>query len=221
VAVAYDNSTVSSSTTPAQNPSFSHTPAGTPTGVGVIVTWRHTGGAQAITSVTYGGEDCDFEDDQAGSNGQCKVAIYSLGLPPSGAQTVQVNFTGSAPDRGYAICAVTVTGGHTSDVFGTPVTGAATSITPSLTVSADANKLVVDALAVFGTSSNGTAGANQDERMDQVVTLWLGACSTEPGDELVTMSWTLSGSAAYAMAAAAFNEAELGGGESRIMFRGS
>src|SRR5687768_14009716 len=154
------------------NPQWTHTPSGTPTGIGIAISWRHAsaGGLPSITSVTYGGQSCTLEDEQLTPTGVEKTAIYSLANPPSGAQTVSIVFS-SGPNRQSAACAITVTGGDLTDVFGTPAKANGSSATPSVNVSSAADELVMDAVAVnIGSGTVPSVGSGQTERLKQALT---------------------------------------------------
>jgi hypothetical protein len=221
MAVAFDAASELPMST-SQNPSWTHTPSGTPTGVGIIVVYRDANGASTITinSVTYGVETCDFEDSQDCNSGLIRVALYSLPSPPSGQVTVQVNFN-AVPDRNSTAYVVTVTGGDTANVFSAVAKATATSTAPSVSVASSADELVMDGVASAG--SLNAVGEDQTVRMNAsfVANLSSGeACgSTKAGAVSVTTSWTLSGSTDWGIISASFAVASAS--PSRIMFRGS
>jgi hypothetical protein len=208
MAVAFDAASTHAGGNSA-NPSWTHTPVGTPTGVGISISWRQStaGALPTITSVTYGGQSCTLEDSQLTASGLEKTAIYSLANPPSGAQTVSVTFS-AGPNRQSASCAVTVTGGDTSDVFSNVAKATSTSTTPTVNVSSATDELVMD--SVVATTNNLTEGAGQTNRMELALSSARAASSTEAGAATVTMSWTMGSSQAWATVAASF-KASTGG----------
>lgn len=129
---------------------WTHTPVGTPTAVGVWISCFN-GATGTITGVTYGGVSMAREIF-APSGGPFSLAtgcyLYSLPNPPSGAQTVVVSGTPSF----LVGASVTVTGSDTTTCFrnvGNSTSGSATGpLTVTLTtVSGD---LVVDMFDAFG-----------------------------------------------------------------------
>jgi hypothetical protein len=205
MAVAFDAVSVKAASG-SQNPSWTHTPVGTPSGVGIGIVMRDASGDLTISSVTYGGNACSLEDSQITGSGFEKVFLYSLANPPSGAQTVQVNFA-AVPDRNACAHSVSVTGGSTSDVFGTPVKATGNDNSIEVDVSSDTDELVMD---VAGAAAAIGVGAGQTQRMNEALDGATGVGSTEPGAATVTMSWTLGGASDWATVAASFNVAAAG-----------
>jgi len=110
--VAHDAFTQSATWTNTPDPfTFSHTPTGTPRGVLVLITVNLEAGADAITSVTYGGVTMTraspgFANDTAGEPGSAYA--YFLGAAiPTGAQTVSINHSAGAGVK--VACCITVT----------------------------------------------------------------------------------------------------------------
>lgn len=92
--VAFD--AFSSPSAEGQDPSWTHTPVGTPRGV-VVFVLANDSTTDTITSVTYGGQALTRVDDVFGSNAQVNASgyIYFLGEGiPTGAQTVTVDTSG-------------------------------------------------------------------------------------------------------------------------------
>jgi hypothetical protein len=184
-----------------QNPSLSHG-GGTPTGAGILVAYRHTN-SPTINSVTYGGQACAFEDSQDSGSGNEVVALYSLASPPSGTQTVQVNYS-AAPDRDSTIFVVTVTGGSTSDVFSAVAKANMAGVaTGTVDVASDTDELVMG-----GTNANNNitaVGAGQTKRLEQSLNGAEAWGSTEAGaSPTVTHSYTASGDGFWAVIAGSF-----------------
>jgi hypothetical protein len=211
MAVAFDAaSTLAPNST--QTPSWTHTPVGTPSGVGIIAIWRHTSTPPAISSVTYGGEECSFEDSQVCNSGLMIIALYSLANPPSGERTVQINYA-ATPNRDNYAYAVTVTGGSTSDVFATVAKNTATNTAPSVTVDSTADEFVMDGAASSGNMT--AAGGGQTVRLNPAFNTTLnggeGAGSTKAGaSPSVTTSYTLAGNTDWGIVSGSFKAAQAG-----------
>lgn len=92
--------------------SWTHTPAGTPRGVVVLIVTNDT--TDTVTSVTYGGVAMTRVRWQnvGGENGSAYGYFLGAGVP-TGAQTVTVNFTGANNHMG---CSVTVTAADDTSV---------------------------------------------------------------------------------------------------------
>lgn len=221
MAVAFDSSSELAMST-SQNPSWTHTPSGVLTGAGIIVVYRDNTGASTITinSVTYGVETCDFEDSQDCNSGLIRVALYSLPSPPSGQQTVQVNYD-AVPDRNSTAYLVGVTGGDPANVFSAVTKATATSNAPSVSVASSADELVMDGVAAGG--SLVSAGEDQTVLMNSSFGANLNggeaAGSTKAGAVSVTTTWVLAASTQWGIISASFAVASAS--PSRIMFRGS
>jgi hypothetical protein len=186
MAVTFDKVDGDSGTT-GTSVSWTHTPVGTPTGVAVVVAWNSV--AQSITSVTYGGQACTLKGTSDNPGANAVAAIYGLANPPSGAQTVQANFSGSVTTAGYS---VTVLGGSTSSVFNAAAAAKATgnSGTSSISVTSAVDELVIDAVVGNPAPGEMTAGAGQAERGAAVFGGDRLEVSTEAGAASVDMTWT-------------------------------
>jgi hypothetical protein len=183
----------------ASSASWTHTPVGTPTGVAVLV--GRFFDTDQITAITYGGNAMTLEEP----SGDPDIGpwIYSLGNPPSGAQTVSITWAGSV----FALaCAITVTGGDTSNVISNTATATGTSTTPSVTCTSATGELVVDVVHA-SVSSTPTPGAGQTIRSDQEIGGGFQVfMSSEAGAASVTMSHTVS-SNTWVQCAASFKAA--------------
>jgi hypothetical protein len=185
--------------------SWTHTPVGTPTGVAVVVGWNSV--AQSITSVTYGGQACTLKGTSDNPGANAVAAIYGLANPPSGAQTVQANFSGSVTGAGYS---VTVLGGNTSQVFNAAEAAKATgdSGTSSISVTSAVDELVIDAVVANPSGGEMTAGAGQAERGAAAFGGDRLEVSTEAGAASVDMTWTFTTTEWSAIGASFAAEAE-------------
>lgn len=183
------------------NPSWTHTPVGVPTGVGVGVAFVATNGA-TIVSVSYGGVPCTLTKT-INADFARTISLYSATNPPSGPQTVQVNFS-VAPSHDSEGLAVSVTGGNTTQVFSSPVVSAAANSTqPTVTVVSSVSEFVMDLfIATSQTAANPDVG--QTQRMNQLLVSGETAGSTKPGAASVSMTWNLGGGVDWAIIAASF-----------------
>ena len=95
--------------------SWTHTPAGTPTAVGVWITVYNGVSGYTPSSVTYGGVTMTLGTSVGGGAQNDWDFLYSLPNPPSGAQTVQITFGGTG--QYYIAAAVTVIGSSLTTCF--------------------------------------------------------------------------------------------------------
>jgi hypothetical protein len=192
MAVAFD-AIAQSVTNNNQNPSWTHTPVGTPTAALVVVSKNRPA---TVSSATYGGAAMtliDSVDDGAG------FVMYFFGLanPASGAQTVQVNATGSNILIGAF--SYTFTGTDTTTAFNgwqEDFASAAAAAADTLTVTSQAGDLVVDMVHVHLSTGSDLAmapGADQTERGEAVYAVnneQNYATSTQPGATSVAMDYS-------------------------------
>jgi len=102
--VAFDAVTIFPATEATGNFSETHTPAGTPRGVIVLINQEETVGSDEVTSVTYGGMPLTEVPLSPVINTQGEGGVvygYYLGSSvPAGAQTVAVNVdAGGSPKK--------------------------------------------------------------------------------------------------------------------------
>ena len=191
--------------------SWTHTPVGTPTAVGVWITSYNGATGFTPTGVTYGGSSMTLALTGSGSLNDLDT-LYCLTSPPSGAQTVVITFGGTG--QYFIAAAVTVTGSSTSTCFrntgNTPSTSATSPASTTLTtVSGD---LVVDMMQVFsgsaitkGGSQTLAWGPNSQSALNASGS-YQAATSTS-----TTMTWTWTGGSTSEEFAGAF-EVGSGGG---------
>lgn len=195
--------------------SWTHTPSGTPTGLGVGVCVVDVNNVGTITSCTYDGGATTQEVTKLFSDVPNALAyrssIYRLASPPTGAKTVAVNFPSSSFIGGCG--AITVTGGDTSTVFSNNASASGTSTAPSVACTSAADELVMDAVVYvqYPDSVTASVGAGQTQRWNRTQTNSWALGSTESGAASVTMSWTLSMTKSWATCAASFKAAGGGG----------
>jgi hypothetical protein len=188
--------------TPANNTagpaSWTHTPVGTPTAVAVLV----DGFSLPVDpTVTYGGTSLGTYTVKK-FNGTDTVYIYCLPNPPSGAQTVNVSWTGG---NAYVTAfAITVTNSNTSSCFSNTAGASGTSNSISNTVTSATGQLVVD-IADQDPGGTLTAGGGQSNTSTSNVSGLHSSVSTAPGSASVTMTWASTSSADWADAAASFH----------------
>lgn len=122
--------------------SFTHTPVGTPTAVGVFVSVADNSGT--VTGVTYGGIPMTLAVSTADG---AAVYIFGLASPPSGPQTVSVSFSPNPFD--VVVGVVTVTGSDPATCFSATnsVFSGGAPNPATLTVASANGELVVD---IFG-----------------------------------------------------------------------
>jgi hypothetical protein len=186
--------------------SWSHTIGGSDRYLVVAIGYTFSGGS-VVSGVTVGGNAATLiaRDVFAGSS-NFRIDLWGYTAPPTGAQTIQVTFPLTASDV-YANSS-NYTGVHQSAPLGTPATANGNSAAPSVAVGSAADELVVD-----GVYHNGTATLTVDGSQTQ---RWQGdppandgttGHSTEAGAASVTMSWSLSPSAEWAIALVALKPA--------------
>ena len=184
--------------------SWTHTPVGTPTAVGVGVSWYDE---SFVLSITYGG--AAMASEVAITNSPLKSEMFSKANPASGAQTVAGSWTGGAH---YPIGnSITVTGSDTATCFSNTASasGSGTAITVACTSAV--GELVMDTVT-HNSGSTISGGAGQTERWNATNSGLRGAGSTEAGAATVTMSWTGGAAGAWVQTAASFKDASAGGG---------
>lgn len=177
---------------------WSHTCAA---GASLLLVRVCTSGGSSFAA-TYGGQSMTLIAEYG--IGTAKVVFFGLVSPPSGANNVSVTWTG------------TIYGFYASQSFfgvdlSTPWrTGAGangSSTTPSVSVTAYADDVVLDALTVDRATPSAAAGAGQTEQWDAAIgsTSFRVAGSREnpSSGSSVTMSWTLGSSAVWELYAVA------------------
>jgi hypothetical protein len=217
MAVAYD-AIAQSVTNNNQNPSWTHTPVGTPTAALVVISKIRPG---TVSSVTYGGTGMTLIDSVA--NGTSAVMyFYGLANPASGAQTVQINCSGTNILIGAF--SYTFTGTDTTTPFNgwqEDFADAAASAADTLTVTSQSGDLVVDMVHVHLSTGSDLAmapGADQTERDEAVYAVnneQNYATSTQAGAASVAMdySWgTSTNVAGWLYGAVNVVQAAAGGG---------
>lgn len=174
------------------NPSVSHTCTGTDRALYLIINHRF----DWTPTATYNSVALTQIGRQTNSN-TVTVTAFRLIAPDTGSNTLAISGNGGSDDLLYTI--ISLTGVDQTTPEGTIVSGTGTGTSPSLSVTSEADGLVIDALAVLMTAAQTiTVGAGQTERHNATNAPDLrGGVSTEPGATSVTSSWTISASATY------------------------
>lgn len=182
---------------------WTHTPVGTPTAVGVVTSEFGPGGGSAISGVTYGGTTMGARKSTSGTGTQPGTSIWGLANPPSGAQSVVVTMGGTG--NYVEAAAVTVTGSDTITVFSNANSATGTSTTPSVALTTGSNDFAMDILGTTTGAFPATPGGSQTSRWGPLTDGGDEAQgSTAPsGGATTTMSWTIT-SNTWALSAAAF-----------------
>jgi len=212
MAVALDVASSAQSTGSGATLSWTHTPVGTPTAVGVGVSVDKFPSA-TISGVTYGGVSMTIENQTV--SGEARAAIFGLANPTSGAQTVEI--TTSVAVDGIVGGAISVTGSDTTQCFSANAIASGFNTVQTVDVASSASELVMDVVSLDLNSAL-TFDGSQTERWNRTPEGFLrGACSTETGSATTTMSSSTGVNVNFAMVAASFKVAAA----SHPMFRGS
>jgi hypothetical protein len=182
--------------------SWSHTCSGTNRGM-VLGTMRWNNGGETIDTVTYNSVGLTFESvDELSSGDGHKVGFFYLIAPATGSNTLAITMSATTSMQAELY---SLNNCHQTTMIGNVPSAIAVSAdtTPSTGVSSDdTNCLIVDFVARFeATSPTITAGAGQTEEFNRNATgPTFGAGSREAGTAgIVTMSWTLSVGAPWAI----------------------
>lgn len=194
---------------------YGHTVSGSDRILVVGVT-LYSDSTQTVSTVTYGGVSLTLISGCTAEQADIRTEQWYLIAPAAG--TANVVVTLSATSGAIASTAVSFTGVDQSTPLGTCVTATGFNAAPTVAVSSAAGELVVDALAVFDGigAAAPTVGASQTQRAygehGHAFGDFGAGASTEAGAGTVTMSWSLSGSRWWAIAATPLKEAAGGGG---------
>ncbi|MEQ9407984.1 MAG: cadherin domain-containing protein [Fuerstiella sp.] len=153
---------------------------------------------ESVTSVTYNGVALSFVG--ASENGDARVEIWSLVNPNTGTHDVNIDFSGNTDGNTAGV--MTFNGVDQATALGTFAPGAGGSGgTGSATVTSAAGELVFAAIAVDEVSDYDLVpGTGQTEHWDLLGGSDInGGGSTKAGAASVPMSWTWSGSDAWAV----------------------
>ncbi|WP_179759136.1 DUF4347 domain-containing protein, partial [Hoeflea halophila] len=198
LAVGVDST--STGTSSGGNFSVSHTTSGTDRLMLVAVSINQSAGS-TVASVSYNGDALTLVGArESGSGGTAiRVEIWSLVNPDLATHTVNIAMSGTSDGNTAGV--MTFSGVDQSTPLGTFASGAGGSGgAGSATVSSAADELVFAAIAVDdNVDYNLIPGGSQTERWDLKAPEVNGGGSTAVGAASVPMSWTWSGSDAWAV----------------------
>ncbi|HEY7634895.1 MAG TPA: hypothetical protein VH763_05100 [Gemmatimonadales bacterium] len=190
--------------------SWSHT-VGTGTQRLLVVGVTVRNGLNLGVSVTYGGTGLTLLRSTRNSDNAVRAELWYLKNPASGTANVTVTLLGAAKMAGGA---VSFSGVNQTTPIGAIASDSSTgtgTTNPTTTVTSATGNLVIDAVAMEGSAGTVTAGANQTQRWTNTTGSAggeiRGVGSTEPGAASVTMSWTKTNNAKWAIVAASINPA--------------
>ncbi len=192
----------------ATNLTWSHTVGAGPDRVLVVGVSNHAN--TQVDGVTYGGTPLTPIVSRPGGGNNTRASLFILVAPPPGPADVVVTLAGAEDVVGGAVS-------FTGVEPGTPVGGSAsargTGTLASVTIASAPGEVVVDTVAARGNGMLITVGGGQNELWNRATgtlgTDVIGGGSTEPGAASVTMSWTLSASRSWAVAAASLRPARV------------
>lgn len=186
---------VTTVTTTATSGSFNHTPVGTP--VYVIVSFGFDRTSTSVSSVSYGGAALSLLRREVDPSTINSVELWGRAAPAAGLQAIAWSLVGGAAFTGIA--AQTYTDAAGSAGAGGTAGTSGLSTTPSVALLSAAGRLVIDTM--HDRVRTATVGAGQTQRYNIApgTQLWTG--SDEAGAASVTMSWAMSGSSEWTIAA--------------------
>ena len=152
--------------------------------------------SDVLTDARYDGVSLTLEAKIAAA-GVHRMYVYSMLNPPTGSLTLLVSL-----DNPYNlhVHAITLEGiNQSGDPFGSVVWSEATSMSPSRVVNSNGLSIVIDTVGYLDDTVVPTEGSGQTKIIDTEITSATRAASSwEKGaDPSVTMSWSLSSSAAW------------------------
>jgi hypothetical protein len=200
----------SSATANASTLRWSHT-VGTGTNRHLLVGVSIRGAKNTVTGVTYAGRALAFQGAQNNHDDAVRVEMWSLNAPPSGTATVSVTLSGGAKAVGGAVSFTGVDPVAPLGAF-TAVGGTDNTVNPAVALGTS----VGDGMAMAVVSLEGSAGTltPASGQTSQYARFYgtsggdaAGAASTVSSASSVTMAWTKSGKAKWAIGAAVLNRA--------------
>lgn len=173
----------------------------------VAITCRYSG---QITSITFGGVALTKAADADDGGNRCAAEVWYLVNPSAATADLVVTCTSARRIQWTAYC---LTGVAQGTPVGTGVTATGNDTTPTVAASSAAGELVIDAVAALADTDtlSGltlTVGAGQTQTGQGLASSGApavrGGSSREAGGSSVTMSWTLSTTTRWAIAAVPF-----------------
>lgn len=190
--------------------SWTHTPVGTPTGVGVSIGQQVAGGS-TITAATYGGNAMTSEATGVSGATAERSSIYSYPSPGATPATVSITFSVNVRAAGNSL---SVTGGDPADVIDNVAASAAGSGTAiaSNTCTGSVDGLFIDAISTANVAGTISATAPQVELYNSDVGGRDFGGSRKAGAASTTTGWTSTGSRTWVSQLAHFKPAAAAGG---------
>lgn len=152
------------------------------------VQWDATGTPQAMTLIT-----------SITNGNSARTFLYGLVNPTSGAKTLRVTFSGTAPDEvfldAFSVTGADQTGGTTTFAHANTATGTSTS--PSVSITSATGNLTAAGITAPQVLSSPT---QTQIFADNAGLFTSGGASRAAGAGSVSHGWTLAGSVAWAMA---------------------
>ena len=173
----------------------------------VAITCRYSG---QITSITFGGVALEKAADADDGGNRCAAEVWYLVNPSATTADLVVTCSSARRIQWVAYC---LTGVSQGTPVGTGATATGNDTTPTVAVSSAAGELVIDAVAALADTDlyptlTLTVGAGQTQTDQGLASSGtpavLGGSSREAGASSVTMSWTLSTTTRWAIAAVPF-----------------
>lgn len=197
--IGIDNVSVASTDNTGTAYTISHSTAGAQRGMLVLVS---STSQSEPSGITYAGTAMAKEIGAQEAETGKRASIWSLIQPGTGTNNVVISFP-FAVAAAVTVMSMTDVDQANMVTASNGTTGNSTS--PSLSIAADADFLVVDALTFDNSSA--TVGPGQTQRANHPAeaagVFVKNAVSTEPGAASVTMSWSLSAAEPWVLAAVA------------------
>lgn len=189
---------------------MSHTSSGSDRHLIVKVGYFTAVSSVVVSGITYNGVSLSFiansfEQVSDGGGNFLNVEAYELSNPPVGTFTLQISFTDGIFDGGAV--AYTLAGVDNGTPHGTAVSSSGSDTTPTATVSSQSDGLVLDIVSRLYDGDSLAVGADQTDQYNPgtIEGFSIHASSSEPGAASVTMSWSTTNAAAWAIAAVPVN----------------
>lgn len=198
MAIAFDAASTKTSTIAASSFSWSHTCTGSNRllVVGIVL----SSSTNSVTSATY--NSVAMTQRLAVNMGSdLRLEIWSIVAPATGTNTIAVNLASNGVLQAGATSWTDI---HQTTPHGDTAYTTGTGTSPSQSVAAGSNDVVLDALALNDINGTvvATVGAGQTQRYNVTggpTNSYTAAGSSEPGAASVTMSWSLDASVEYAL----------------------
>ena len=167
MAIAYDNSTVDSSSANRSDTTFSHTTSGSNRALVVMAYWDNFAGGREVSNVTYNGVALTKALTLISGPDDISLDIWYLANPASGSNDVFLDDSGSAV-AWDAVIAMSYTDVDQDDPVGAIQSATGTSSSPSLSITTENdNSMIVAGNHGYGGDTDPFAPANgETERED-------------------------------------------------------